>query len=803
MITRIGLLVLLIIFSHTSVKAQDCRFTIRGQVLLEGNAIPEGATVTLQSSGEIFIADQSGIFIFEHLCSGTYILEVRFVGHQSIRDTILLQSSVLKKYVLNAENTVLGTITVHDDHTRVEENRNVSLLSRRQLDAVAGKSLGETLKEVSGVSTLQSGPGIFKPVIHGVHSQRVLILNHGVRQEGQQWGAEHAPEIDPFMATEIQVVKDASAIRYGADAIGGVVILNPPQLPTAPGLGGYFQTIGQTNGRSLTTSGSMEGGIKKLKDWGWRIQGTEKKSGDFHTAHYNLRNTGIRETNLSAAFGKHNGQGGFEIYGSHFSTTIGILQGIQTGNLEDLASLIQSGEPAFIKPYQSGIAAPKQEAVHNLVKFNKHYSSERGTWQLNYAYQENKRKEFDIRRSSLSEIPAINLRLQTHTLETGWEPAKGKPVRLGYGLTGMYQYNQNIYGTQRIPFIPDYKNFNGGAYGILNVKGDLLEWDAGLRFDARHYDVAGFDFSNTLYRRKLTFMNFSSTTGVKWQLNPQHELTSSLSSAWRPPHVSELFSLGTHQSAAAIEYGLLLDAETNRIKDQANIKINNEKAFKWVVGWNYFNERFSFHANAYVNYILNYFYLKPGGISRNLRGAYPYFRYQQTDALFTGADMEMEHKISGELKFQLKATYLYASDLTNQDRFLFIPANRTEAVVHYEKVGNKSNHKFFIETKAKYVFRQFRAPRVIPPDTFINAYNSGTDPLQGNDRNFDFVSAPSGYFLLGVSAGYTITSNQLKYDFRIGAENLLNKSYRDYTNRFRYYADDLGRNILISLKIIF
>ena len=165
--------------------------------------------------------------------------------------------------------------------------------------------------------------------------------------------------------------------------------------------------------------------------------------------------------------------------------------------------------------------------------------------------------------------------------------------------------------------------------------------------------------------------------------------------------------------------------------------------------------------------------------------------------------MEMEHKISGELKFQLKATYLYASDLTNQDRFLFIPANRSEAVVHYEKAGNKSNHKFFIETKAKYVFRQFRAPRVIPPDTFINAYNSGTDPLQGNDRNFDFVSAPSGYFLLGVSAGYTITSNQLKYDFRIGAENLLNKSYRDYTNRFRYYADDLGRNILISLKIIF
>lgn len=34
------------------------------------------------------------------------------------------------------------------------------------------------------------------PVIHGLHSNRILILNNEVRQEGQQWGADHAPEID-------------------------------------------------------------------------------------------------------------------------------------------------------------------------------------------------------------------------------------------------------------------------------------------------------------------------------------------------------------------------------------------------------------------------------------------------------------------------------------------------------------------------------------------------------------------------------------------------------------------------------
>jgi iron complex outermembrane receptor protein len=48
-----------------------------------------------------------------------------------------------------------------------------------------------------------------------MHSNRVLILNNGIRQEGQQWGSEHAPEIDPFMAQKLTVIKGAAGVRYG------------------------------------------------------------------------------------------------------------------------------------------------------------------------------------------------------------------------------------------------------------------------------------------------------------------------------------------------------------------------------------------------------------------------------------------------------------------------------------------------------------------------------------------------------------------------------------------------------------
>lgn len=111
-------------------------------------------------------------------------------------------------------------VTAHHDAAHIEYANNFTQLNEKQLAEVAGKSLGESLKEVSGVNSIQTGPGIFKPVIHGVHSQRILILNNGIRQEDQQWGAEHAPEIDPFLASSIIVIKDASAIAFMNGCLG-------------------------------------------------------------------------------------------------------------------------------------------------------------------------------------------------------------------------------------------------------------------------------------------------------------------------------------------------------------------------------------------------------------------------------------------------------------------------------------------------------------------------------------------------------------------------------------------------------
>jgi hypothetical protein len=160
--------------------------------------------------------------------------------------------------------------------------------------------LTDYLKKMAGVSSIQTGPSIMKPVIHGMHSQRVVIMNAGIRQEGQQWGSEHAPEIDPFIADRLTVVKGASSIRYGSDAVGGVILVEPRKLPHEPGLQAELNLVGMSNGRQGIASGLVEQHLGKFFDVCWRLQGTVKHAGNLSTPDLILENTAFREYNWSS-----------------------------------------------------------------------------------------------------------------------------------------------------------------------------------------------------------------------------------------------------------------------------------------------------------------------------------------------------------------------------------------------------------------------------------------------------------------------------------------------------------------------
>lgn len=774
----------------------NCNYSVTGKVSLPG-------AVILLSQQKGTTSDPEGNFKIENVCEGTYDLQVNFLGYKPFIQKITVPQAAPINIILEEESTELKEVTIHGHTEGVEHSQNYVRLGEKELAATAGKSLGESLKEISGVSTIQAGPGIFKPVIHGVHSTRVLILNHGIRQEGQQWGAEHAPEVDPFVASEIVVIKDASAIKYGGDALGGVVIVNPPPLPEHAGLGGSLNVIGQSNGRAGTISGTLEGGIKNHDGWGWRIQGTGKRAGDYRTPDYFLTNSGTKELDFSGATGYHGKKWGFEAFFSHFQTELGILKGTAINNLDDLDSAMSRTPPQYTSDFSYHIGAPRQEVSHDLYKINVHKETDHGSLHFQYGLQSNARREYDFRIGALTEVPGLDFRLNTHSFDGDWEFGKEDKYSICIGANGMIQRNSTVFGTGRIPFIPNYTSFSGGPFVV--TKFFLNKWtvDVGARYDYRQYDVAGYDYKNELFKSNIHFGNVSGTAGATLQLDKIRSLSMSLSTAWRPPHVAELYSLGTHQSAAANEYGLLLNPQTNEVMDINDVDFKIEKAMKAVATYRHQADNFQLEATAYTNFIFNYIYLKPIGVTQTLRGTLPAFRYTQTDALFVGADLSAQWNVYKGFSAIAKASWLRASDYTNNDYLVFIPANRFELGARYDVQKWKGLSGIFLESKWKYTMQQIRAPRVIPIAQLKEYAQNNENPFDYDPSNFDYMAAPKGYLLWNVSAGIAVPAKKGRYEFRGSVENMLNTRYRDYTNRFRYYADDLGTNFILSAKYVF
>jgi iron complex outermembrane receptor protein len=244
---------------------------------------------------------------------------------------------------------------------------------------------------------------------------------------------------------------------------------------------------------------------------------------------------------------------------------------------------------------------------------------------------------------------------------------------------------------------------------------------------------------------------------------------------------------------------LLLNSSTSEVMQMGDAKVKAEQALKFTGTYRWEFKNLQIEASPYANYILNYIYLRPERLTVTTRGPAPSLRYTQTDALFLGADLMASLHLKKYFSVTPKITLLRASDERNHDYLIFIPSNRYEVTVRYEKPSLNAFRNFYAESKALYVSKQTRAPRVISGRELV----SGVDPFINDKTTFDFVAPPNAYWLWNLAVGFSLKKEKVQYDFRIASENTLNQNYREYTNRFRYYADDLGRNIIFSIKCIF
>lgn len=778
-----------------------CDFKIEGTVfdLLTKEPL---SFVTIQINGTTIgtNSNNEGYFLLDNICEKEYDLVFSRIGYKDFQHHHDFHHPKMEIYLAEEQYNLEG-ITVEAKKSEADlQSMSSTKLSGDALKSVQSQSLAEISSQFTGVGMLNTGQNISKPIIHGLHSNRVLVINNGIRHEFQNWGVDHAPEIDPSLSNEIEVVKGAATVRFGPDALGGVILVSPSKLEMSSPLKGNISLLGKSNGRSGETSIGLEKGFKWLS---LAANAAYTKQGDLHAPNYQLTNTGKEDKSYAGRFRIHpSPEVDIEGYYSHVDQNIGILLGSTFGNLEDVERALVSDVPLLTDSFSYEIAQPRQEVSHDLFKLNGKYIGAHQSFDFQYGYQINKRREFGLRRG---DAPTIDLELRTHSLDLNWFHPKIGPFTGKLGVQGLSQKNDNNPGTNTVPFIPNYDQERLGVYLIETYewKENLIE--LGVRYDYLNSYIVGREPDNTIYRNDLSFQNFSSTIGFKTHLSNHHTFRSNFGTAWRAPNVAELYRFGQH--SFFLEYGLwryTIDdrfdfvVTTEGILDETDRPVNPEVGYKWINTYEIEEGKFRAEFTGYINYVENFIMTSPGGITRTPRGVFIYYITDQANALFWGLDLTAEWEHNEILSSQLKGSYLWAKQISNDDYFVEQPpANLQYQIAILPKIKGLSNLK--ILANANYTFEQFQHPRILSFDDFINAFQLDISRFTGDAKDFDILPPPSGYLLANLS----LFANWNNFEFQFGVRNLLNTSYRSYTDRLRYFADGTGRNFQVGVTYKF
>lgn len=195
------------------------------------------------------------------------------------KDKVILAFTFLLTPFLYGQNEPIeiDTLTLKK-HITLKKTTISSNISRKEIEKSSGENLANLLKNISGVTILHNGANISKPVIQGLTNQRVAILNNEVKIEGHHWGNDHSPEIDTFIAQRVEIIKGAEAVKYGANALGGVILLKSDPIPYfGEKVGGKIQAATESNSKKIAGNILLQGSTYKNNSFAWRVQTSAKK----------------------------------------------------------------------------------------------------------------------------------------------------------------------------------------------------------------------------------------------------------------------------------------------------------------------------------------------------------------------------------------------------------------------------------------------------------------------------------------------------------------------------------------------
>lgn len=754
-----------------------------------------GNRVLYNSSDKFSISDEYGKFLLEDLCPEEDSLVFSRIGYQ---DSLISIEGDFWTVSLTERSVQLENVMISDEREKISGTQTMSRQSINLEDKVVDRtsSLASIASEIDGVTFISTGSNVERPVIHGLYGNRVLVLNNYIKHGFQNWGDDHAPEINIASVERISVLKGSSGVRFGPEALGGAIIIEPDPMdlrnPYYLNINSGYQTNGKGSNFSLKTG-------KGFENFAFNAGLSYIKLGDRHAPSYSLTNSGKEEIGLNLGLHYHLNNFDIKLYYSYVDVNLALLRSsiFHSGNA--ISRAISSETPLFIRPFSYDINEPNQLVNHHLGKATVNWwYDENEKVSLTYGRQLNKRKEFDVRRNV--DRPIIDLDLTTTDLMLEWDHSFSERSD---GLIGFHFFNQdndNNPGTSTTPYIPNYNTNRYSFFLIetLNFGKNLFE--IGARVDYEDYNVRGRDISQNIFRDEHSLNNVTFSIGYENQVSESFSFRSNIGSAWRTPNMAELYSFGSHgfkNSFGLLRYYYNEDQKlrTDEVIIMSESLLSSEKSLKFINEFDYNSDKNDIKLTLFSNYILNYVFERPIGLYGTIRGPMPYFIFDQSDMLFIGSDLTLKRKFTNKFNSSLTLNYLWSNNLDNNGKLLNLPPVRIENSINWDTNNFWKINSSEISLSPSYTFQQFQAPMTISPESLIN----GTNNITSDTDIFDFKDAPEGYFLLDFSWKFNIKD----FTASVMVNNVLNKKYRNYLNSMRYFADEVGRNFMINLTYSF
>ena len=768
----------------------------------ETNSALPGVVIFIPDLKKGVGSDEHGKFSLEGLPKGKFLIEAKLIGYGTFVQSVVVDGATKLDIILTSEVTELHEVVVTGISHSTELRRNpipLTTLSNQSLVENTSTNLIDNISKKPGVSQISTGAAISKPVIRGLSFNRIITLNDGIRQEGQQWGDEHGVEIDEFSVDRVEIIKGAGSLMYGSDGLGGVVNFLPMN-PVAEGtVSGKWMSNYQSNngllGNSILAAGNRNGVY-----WMSRVSNKIAKA---YQNKYDGRvlNSGFREFNANGTIGVNKKWGYTEFDISSFNQTVGLVEGERDSEGNFILLKNENGSEEEVTASDDDLNTyslfiPKQSIQHFSVSNTSNFYARESRLQLNAGYQRNQRKEFG---NVLDENEA-ELFFDLHTINYNliYFFKSQSEWQFSSGTSGMFQQNKNR-GEEFL--IPEYHSFDWGVFGFTKRTFGKLDVAGGIRYDHRlinsntlYLDGDGHPTNSTGARKfsgfDLAFENVSASAGATYGFSKQFIGKLNVSRGFRSPTISELSSNGRHEGTLRYEYGNPnLNAETS-LQVDASLILDTQ----------HFSAELSVFQNTIQDYIYTTKLLASDGVSDSIpdpEDPAPAYQYVQGRAQLRGGEFTFDvhpHPLDW-LHFENSFSFVVGENKSQSEndstKYLpFIPAPRlqSELRANIKKVGKIFSNAFF-KIELNHLWAQNNV-----------LLDNGTE------------RTTSSYSLFNVGMGTAVKNRRGSemFSFYFTVTNIFDRAYQNHLSRLRYAAENpstgrvgvfnMGRNF--SFKVV-